>query len=527
MSAALAIDSPVRQAQPVPAQPRAPHHGFGQLGELLARTTHGLQLLASPGPVADAFVAGADRVALLNGPRGSAKTTTVFRKMATEATRMRPLPLAGEPDGIRLYVPQVMRPKYKNLWGTTIKSWWKLFPVEAFPDWTGGTGRDADHVIRWRDAFGLVEMRVLFRAIAEGSEEEDARGSECTDLVPEEMDTHDENILINMTGSLARQPVRSLMNRDGKIYGSCNAPDVTNWAYRDFWEKPKPGYRLYRQPGGLEPDAENIQVVTRQYYHNQIAINAARPWWINKMIHNRPGYSRDHDIILPDFDDAMMISPHPLTPMPELPVVIGFDGGNTPAASLWQFPLDGTANKLAEVALERGDEETLGEAVAIIMASPRFRNCEFIGCCDPAMDAGNDLPNGSMRSRLAKKLGITIHPCQTNEPEERHEFLRAFTKKRNARRPGLLVDPSCIVFRRGANQTFHYHRVSGTNARSGTVKNGDSHLMEAAEYACSLAGKPAATRRRAILESERQRKREEARKKQNTQGRYNPLRRQG
>lgn len=520
MSAAHASPPPAMDTPTRPATPRAPHATFGQLGELLARTTHGRELLASPGPVADAFVADTSPVALLNGPRGSCKTTTVFRKMVGEGTRMRPLPFDGEPNGKRLYVPQVMRPKYKNLWGTTIKSWWKLFPVEAFPNWTGGNGRDADHVIQWRDSYGLVEMRVLFRAIAEGSEEEDARGSECTDLVPEEMDTHDENILINMTGSLARQPVRSLMNRDGKIFGSCNAPDVTNWAYRDFWETKKPGYKLYRQPGGLEPDAENIHVVTRGYYLNQMEINAARPWWINKMIHNRPGYSRDHDVILPDFDDSSMVAPGTLGVMRELPVVVGFDGGNTPAATFWQFPADGTANLLAEVSLMRGDEDSLAEACLTVMAHTRFMGAEFVGCSDPAMDAGNDLPNGSMRSRLEKKLGFRILSCHTNDPEERHGFLRDFTKTRRAGRPGLLIDPSCKVFRRGANQTFHYHEVKGAGGRGNVVKNADSHTMESGEYACSLSGKAVSRRRQSDILRQRQQSRDQ---KGKTTQRYNPL----
>ena len=272
-----------------PARPRAPHHAFGSLGDVLAKLTHGAELMGEPGPVAAAFVRSTDAMALLNGPRGSAKTTTVFKKMVMETIRMKPIRLAGYDEPVRLYVPQVMRPKYKNLWGTTIKSWWKIFPTEAFPDWTGGSGRDADHVIHWRDEFGLCKMHVLFRALAEGAEEDDTRGSECTDAVLEEMDTHDENTPINIIGSLARNPVRSLMNRNGKIYGSCNAPDVTNWTYRDFWESPKPGYQLYRQPGGLEAEAENIHVVTRGYYHNQIRLNGQRPWWINKMVHNRPG----------------------------------------------------------------------------------------------------------------------------------------------------------------------------------------------------------------------------------------------
>jgi hypothetical protein len=45
-------------------------------------------------------------------------------------------------------------------------------------------------------------------------------------------------------------------------------PSVTEYVYRDFFESPKPGHVLFRQPGGLDPDAENIQAVGRAYYEN-------------------------------------------------------------------------------------------------------------------------------------------------------------------------------------------------------------------------------------------------------------------
>ncbi len=503
----------------VPAEPRAPHHAFGELGDVMARLTHGRSLLTSPGPVADAFVADASPVSLLNGPRGSAKTTSVFKKVVVEAIRMKPIQRAGEPNGVRRYVPQIMRPKYKNLWGTSIPSWWKLFPTDAFPEWRGANGRDADHLIRWRDAYGLVELDARFRALAEGAEEDDTRGTECTDAVLEEMDTHDVAIITNISGSLARDPVRGLMNRGGKIYGSCNAPDVMNWVYTDFWFDPKPGYKLHRQPGGLDPGAENIEVVGRAYYEDIVLKNAHRPWYVDKMVHNRPGFTRDKDVVYPDFDDATMTSPVPLKPSPDIPVVIGFDGGLTPAALFQQHMQDARLLYLAEVALDRGGEDELATACKQVMAEPRFANCSFIGCCDPAMDAGADTKFGSMRKRLEKLLGITILICRTNEPELRHEFVRAYLRRNRPGRPGLMLDPSCKRTRRGFMQTFHYHRISGTNARAGVVKTPDSHVCEAGEYGASLSGEAVAMKRQDTLRDERMRRMAEDRPGQ----RYNPL----
>lgn len=492
---------------------------FGSLDEVLQRTTHGRALLSSPGPVADAFVQARDPAMLLNGPRGSAKTTTVMRKIVHEATRIHP-----GPDGVRRYRPGVLRPKYKNLWGTTIPQWWKLFPTEAFPDWTGANGRDADHRIRWRDAFGEVELTVKFRAFSEHSDEDDVRGTEYTDAVLEEWDTFEESLETNIIGSLGRDPPRIVMRRDGRLFGSCNAPDVTSHVYRNFFERAKDGYVLYRQPGGLDEGAENLAIVGREYYLNQLRLNAHRPWWVKKMVHNRPGFSRAADPILPDFDDVTMVSPVPLEILTDLPVVIGFDGGATPAAAFCQFTLSPQMRIAAEVALERGDEYELAQACKLIMGQPRFEGAEFVGVCDPAMNAGDDLPGKSMRARLAAELGIRIVCSDTNDPEERHKNLRPFTRANRVGAPGMLLDPSCLTLRRGFMQTFQYRRIHGTNDRSGVEKNPDSHVCEAAEYAACRSGDALATRRRSTLQAERQAKRQAAGGK-NGPPRYSPLRR--
>ena len=54
------------------------------------------------------------------------------------------------------------------------------------------------------------------------------------------------------------------------MFGDCNAPNVENYVYRDFFEKTLDGYRLYRQPGGRDPGAENLEAMGREYYDNSV-----------------------------------------------------------------------------------------------------------------------------------------------------------------------------------------------------------------------------------------------------------------
>lgn len=484
------------------------------LADLEKRLPGGIRLFESPGPIADAFVESQVPVALINGPQGSAKTTSCIRKIVGEARRMPP-----GPDGVRRYVPGIWRHKFGSLWASTIPSWWKIFPKD-YPTkdaWTGSAPRQAEHVIRFQDGWGVVEITARFHAFGEAMDPADLRGLEFTDVWLNEWDTLPEDAFTYLAGRVGRAPPPETMGRQGRIFGDCNAPDVLSYVYRDFWQTRRPGYHLFRQPGGLEPDAENIKVLGRGYYEQQAMLNAHRPWWVRRMIDNKPGFTRDHDIVYPTFDDERMVSPRELQVFPEIPVLVGVDGGLTPAAAFLQQLADGQVRAPAEIALERGDEGDLGEAMLAMMARPRFRGCEFVVVADPATGAGDGTSNGSFRSRLAKKLGLEVRLASSNVPTTR---IQALKDPIEAKR--FLIDGvHCPRLRRGFSQTYHYHRVRGTDDRSSVVKTPDSHVVEAAQYAAMELGTSQARHRRTALLEERRRRQEEGR----AAGRYSPFRR--
>jgi hypothetical protein len=488
---------------------------FGELGELLARTNEGVRFLDSAGPVSDAFIMSTEPVTAINGPVGSAKTTASIKKTIVEATRIWPWD-----NGCRTYVPYIYRVKYDLLWKATIPSWRKIFP-EGLGDWVGSSPRSAVHTIEWRDEFGPVKMIAHFQAFGESADPEDLRGVEPTDVYLNEIDTMPEALFIAISGRVARTPTRSILRRPGRVFGDLNAPDVTNWTYRDFWEDPPKGYRLYRQPGGLDPNAENPKGAGPEYYHDIIEKNEKRPWYVRRMVHNKPGFTRDADVVYPVYDDDRHLSAKTLEYLPALPVLVGIDGGSTPAAIYMQETPGGQLRVLAEIALESSGPIALSRAMLTLEAR-RFPKAEFYTVCDPAMHAGHDTEEGSDRMRLSKHLHRPVHLARTNDPERRHEPLAEkmrFTIDDGS--PGLLLDPSCRRLRRGWSQTFQYHRIRGSNERGRVVKNPDSHPCEAAEYAAMETGQGHAR----ALKAEREREREARMKRQREAGRYNPMRR--
>ncbi len=504
---------------------------FGTLDQALREYPSGSALLLeSAGPVSDRFIMSRGTRDLLSGPVGSGKTTACVKRYLRAAMQQPPMlhngkRLQGAP---RFYRLNVYRETYKDIWQTTVPSWCKILdPNKGVGNIVGSSPRPGQFTLDFDDGWGPIHTEVNFLAWGEDADPDSLGGTETTDAMLNEMPTLREDLFINLGRTVGRFPNRGEIGLPddpaipyGAIFGDANAPPPDSWVYRDFWGPNKPpGYQHFRQPGGLDPDAENLKAVGRAYYTAMVEANRHRPWWLKIKVHHKPGYNRETDVIYADFDDDVHVSHTPIPVYPILPVLVGVDGGATPAAAFEQEMPDGQLNILAEVALTRGDEFDLASAMQVIMGSPRFAGCEFVIACDPAMDAGDDLTLGSMRSRLATALGLKVRVASTNDPESRHAPIRS--KIAEGRRK-LLVDAThCPTIRRAMAGTYQYHLTRGTGDRGRAVKNPDSHVMEAAEYAAMQCGTEAARIRRSEQQRQREKRRQEGRVK--APPRYNPI----
>lgn len=482
-----------------------------------ARPSGAINLMRSAGPISDAYILARNPMDLIIGPGGSGKTIATVKKMLVEAQRIRP-----GADGARRYVVGCWRQKYVNLWKATIPSYWKVLPRDLpGSKWEGSSPREAQHVVNFQDQWGPVQLIVRFRAFGESADPDDVLGNEFTDVALNEWPTMPEELTIALADRVGRDPPREVTGRVGRFYGDGNAPDVLSYIYRDFFETPKDGHVLHRQPGGLAPDAENIEAVGREYYENSCRINAHRPWWIRRMVHAQPGFTRANDPVYPKFDDVRNVSPATMLPSRHLPVLVGVDGGLTPAAVYMQEMPSGQLRIFAEVALERGGMKELSVEM-LALEGARFPGFEFRTKCDPAMQAGEDTEESSDRSRLAKYLGRPVTAAKTNNPDTRWAAVRdKFDLSIEGGLPGLMLDPSCKGLRRGFNQTYAFRNIAGTNDRGNVEKTFDSHAHDALQYGALECG----TAEARVLRQESDRERQKRKEKAANAPRYSPTRR--
>lgn len=483
-------------------------------------------LMRSAGPISDAYILSDAPASLITGPGGSGKTTASVKKSMVEAQRIFP----GS-DRVRRYVLGTWRQKYVNLWKATIPSWWSILPKDL-GHWTGSPPRDATHIVRFQDRYGEIELIAHFRAFGDTMDPEDLLGNQYTDCYLNEWSTLPEELFTGLVDRVGRDPPMEVTQRPGRFFGDSNAPDVLNYVYRDFYENEKDGHVLFRQPGGLDPNAENIAAVGRQYYENSARMNAHRPWWVKRMVHARPGFTRDNNPVYVKWDDDRNMSRYTIAVIKDLPVLCGIDGGNTPAAVYMQERSDGQLRILAEIGLRRGGMRELATAMLALEAE-RFPECEFVTRCDPAMKAGEELDDigntvamedsqvteGSDRQRLAKYLVREVKPARSQEVGARIDAINAkFDLTLENGEPGLLVDPSCKGLRRGFNQTYHYRDVAGTDDVGNVAKTFDGHRMEAGQYGALECGTAEARR----LVTQRRRDREQRADRDRERKRFSP-----
>lgn len=484
--------------------------------------------LRSTGPVADAYIRAIAPNSLINGPIGSAKTTASVKRALYAASCILP-----GPTGVRDYTLATICNGYDQLWKAAIPSWWSIFSKKLFPQWTGASPRAAEHIIEWQDQFGPVRITAIFLAFGEQTTEDDLRGHQWSDCYFPEMDTIAEFVFVNASGRVGRRPTPLVMGREGRVFGDCNAPDVTSFVYRDFFQDPKAGFQLFKQPGGRDEGAENLMNMGADYYHKLAARNAHRPDYVARMIDNIPGVRRGSRLVYENYDDRKNVSPYTLEVYPQLPIVVGIDNENNPAAAYMQFTAEGQMRVLAEIALEGATIELLGQHMLRLEATDRFANCEFSDWCDPAMIAGENAEDyaqeagqrpKSQRERLSAVLGRRVKPAHTNDPSERRAavFGKIGTQLGQGK-PGYILDPSCKGLRRGKQQTFAYRIVRGTDDIGSIQKSFDSHVNEAEQYGALQAGEAHARKR--VTDLRRDREDRQKAKREKGQVRHNPMKR--
>jgi len=490
------------------------------------------RLMTPVGPVASAFVKSRAFISGIMGPVGGGKTVAGIARSLRLGMSQRAMPDPARGCMVKRCRIMAVRDTYPNLDRTLIKTWHQWIP-KNLGKWSGDAPRRHSFTIdvgrRGDPGFYQLDMEMLFSALGEHAVEDILRGFEGTGLWANEWDLLPRMLLELGVGRVGRFPSAGEGGcRISQIFGDFNAPDEDNHLYDLFVNQKidpdlaelireqtggkQPLLEFFEQPGGLEPNAENLHNLDpsgegsresgRIYYRKQAAVMSEQMKL--RMIDNKWGAVRSGMPVYPEWSDRIHTAD--LEPVKGLPLRIGMDAGLTPAAVIGQRLASGQWRILAELAtiIDQEDEQldtvgptAFGEALADLLAS-RFPGFPVeYAAADPMAAKGTDQSGNEMSwlQTVAKVAKIRVRPAPVpnNDLTIRLEAVRRPLKRLIEQgQPGLLVDRRCTVLRRGFNSGYVFRRtaVAGGDSRyeNRPSKNQYSHVHDGLQYLLVAGG---------------------------------------
>jgi hypothetical protein len=437
----------------------------------------------------------------VRGPRGSGKSTgcciELFKKSAEQEK---------SPDGISHTRWAIVRNTYRELLDTTVKTWLHWFPEEHLGKFNYN---NMVHHIRFKDLKKNIDMdaEFMFRALDRPKDVKKTLSMELTGAYINEAKEVPFGIISGLDDAIGRYPARELEQGfvgpswSGMILDT-NAPDEDHWwfaldeQFRNGAIDPKV-WEFFTQPGGLieregkfhaNPDAENLDNIGHDYY--TVRMVGKTKDHIRVYYCNQYGFIVEGKPVHPEYVDAVHCWHEPLEPVKGLTIYVGLDFGLTPAATFGQVLPNGRWHVIDELVTERMGIKNFSRELKPMLTG-KYRGFEFVIGGDPS---GSEEAQTDERTcyQILEAADIPAQPAyRNNDTTIRREALREPLSRLIDGKPGMLVSPICKTFRKGLAGGFCFKRVQVVGAeryQDKPDKNRYSHVCEAGEYMCLVAG---------------------------------------
>lgn len=424
----------------------------------------------------------------LMGPIGSGKSVACVNELLRLAFNQAP-----NKDGVRKSRFAAIRNTYPELKSTTIKTWQDWMPDDICPiNW--GSPITGKCQLELGDGT-TVEFEILFLALDLEKDVKKLLSLELTAIWFNEAREMRKSLIDAGTGRVGRYPAK----RDGGPTRACciadtNPPDDDHWWYELSEESPPKGWEFFRQPPGLlyrggewvgNPKAENISNLPGgyQYYQNQVGGKTME--WIKVYVLGQYGTVQDGKPVYPGYNDAIHCAKEELQANPNLPLLLGWDFGGTPACIVIQITAKGRVMVLAEfisegLRLRQFVKQVVNPGLKRLF--PKHGIGLSVG--DPSGRNSVDTDAESCMGVLRQEKIPTI-PAVSNAPAKRIGAVTDALSTLVDGKPGLQLSPRCRMLRKGFNGGYKYVRVQVTGDeryRDKPDKNRFSHPHDALQY---------------------------------------------
>lgn len=406
------------------------------------------------------------------GPVGSGKTTAClmdcFRRAVTQAPGV---------DGLRWTRFAIIRKTLKQLKDTVLRDAETWFTSRGLGHW-----RVSDSM--YQLSFDDVRSEWFFVPLEDAQEQARLLSMQLTGAWINEIIECDISILGPISGRIGRYPSgpRGIPSWYG-ILADTNTPTVMS-PWHQFCENLPADWQLFRQPGGMTDEAENLEwllqttesmkfppehparrVQGRKYYERLVQTYGEHHPWTIRYVHSQYGQDPSGEAVFahtfrPDFhlvDETLII--------PGYPLLVGQDFGRNPWSVICQPDHLGRLIVHEEVpGINCGLEKHINENLRPRLLHEKYLGLKVAVVGDPSGVAKGTVAEESCFDAL-KRLGLSAIPAPSNIPERRISAVEALLARHTNGGPTLVIN------RRGA--PFLSRAMSG-GYRFGKTKEGNT-----------------------------------------------------
>lgn len=411
-------------------------------------------------------------VRVIAGPVGSGKTTGVIFEILRRAIEQRP-----GPDKIRHTRWAIVRQTLQQLKMTVlldILTW--LRPICTY--------KVSEQLITIR--FADVRAEIFLIPLEDPEDQKRLLSMQLTGAWMSEGIEIDVDLVPAVCGRLGRYP--SMADGGPTWFGliiDTNMPTIGS-PWWELFEKLPPDWQLWVQPGGMEPDAENLENLPggREYYLRLTRSNNAA--WIDRYVHAQFGEDPAGTAVWRSFKRVFHVV-ESLDPVPGTLIIVGQDFGRSPCSLIAQGDHKGRLLILEEVLAEDiGLELHVTRALKPVLWSERYMG-KMMACVGDPSGVAKSSHYEETSFDLLQRLGIPAFPAVTNDIEARIRAVEQLLLQQRDGGPAIVIDGGrCPKLVRALSGAYKFGKAKTTGETKPLPEKLHpwSDLADALQYIC-------------------------------------------
>jgi len=262
-----------------------------------------------------------------------------------------------------------------------------------------------------------------------------------------------------ISGRLGRFPSKAIAKPTWfGIVAESNPPDEDSEWYTKLEIERPPNWAFYKQPGGMTPEAENVENLPDNYYPNLEANNNSD--WSDIHVHAKYGKSLGGQAVFrASFNPGFhIVEADDLCFVESMPIMVGQDFGRTPASLLGQIDNRGRLVIHDELtSVDMGIEQFATTLLRPMLMTEKYMGKKIFMVADPK---GRDKSQTNEDSPfdVLKRLGFDVYAAPTNNIDPRLRAVEQMLLHQVDGGPQLMISNACVTTTQAMKYWYRYRR---------------------------------------------------------------------